>query len=32
MTNLVTTPALTAVEKKTPDHSKYITTLEFTEL
>ena len=32
ITNLATNTALTAVENKIPDHSKYITTLEFKKL
>ena len=32
ITNLATATALTAVEKKIPDHSKYITTAEFNKL
>ena len=31
-TNLATTAALTAVENKIPDHSKYITTPEFNKI
>ena len=31
-TNLATTAALTAVENKIPDHSKYVTTPEFNKL
>ena len=32
ITNLVTTADLTTVEKKIPDHSKYITNQEFSKL
>ena len=32
ITNLATTTALTAVENKIPDHSKYITTTKFDKL
>ena len=32
ITNLATTTALTAIENKIPDHSKYITTPKFNEL
>ena len=32
ITNLATTTALTAIENKIPDHSKYITTPEFNKI